>query len=117
MCPTFLSSRCRFAGRPNSRGRPYMGDSVHCSTHGSQPEAFVCQHILASLNTRRGVGFHWSAEDDGTTPDAWCSDCEHARHEAGDWSDDLMRQVGVALVCASCYRAAKDIWLSARVSG
>lgn len=94
-----------------------MGDLVQCSTHGSQPEAFVCQHILASLDSKQAVGFHWSAEDDGPTPDAWCSDCEGARHAAGDWSDDLMRQVGIALVCASCYRAAKDIWLSARASG
>ena len=94
-----------------------LGKLVQCSTHGPQPQAFVCQHILKSLDTRQAIGFHWSAEDDGPNPDAWCNDCEEARITAGgDWTEQSLQQVGVTLICASCYQSAKSIWLTARAA-
>ena len=92
-------------------------NSVECSTHGMQPQAFVCRHILQSLDTQRAVGFHWSSEDDGEHPDAWCFECEEARVAAGgDWTETVLEQVGVTLICGSCYQAAKAIWLKARAA-
>ena len=93
------------------------GDSVDCLIHGMQPKAFVCRHILQSLDSQRAVGFHWSAENAGEHPDAWCSDCDEACVAAGgDWTDAVLEQVGVTLVCGSCYQAAKAIWLKARAA-
>ena len=37
---------------------------VNCQVHGEQPETFVCQHIVMSLNATQPVGFWW-AEDPG----------------------------------------------------
>jgi hypothetical protein len=91
--------------------------TVHCDTHGPQPQAFVCQHIFVSLDTERAVGFHWPAESDDPFPDAWCNKCEAARVAAGgDWNEELMKMVGIKLICGSCYQVAKDIWLRARSS-
>jgi hypothetical protein len=89
--------------------------TIECATHGPQPETFVCQHIFISLDTKVAVGFHWSREDSGPFPDAWCSECEAARSAGdGEWNDELMKMVGVKLLCAGCYTNAKSIWLAVR---
>jgi len=89
--------------------------TIECATHGPQPETFVCQHIFRSLDTKVAVGFHWSREDSGPFPDAWCSECEAARSAGdGEWNDELMKMVGVKLLCAGCYTNVKSIWLAAR---
>jgi hypothetical protein len=93
------------------------GDLVQCATHGQQPQAFLCRHIVQSLDTQQAIGFHWSSEDHGAHPDAWCNDCEDARvASGGDWTEPVLEQVGVTLVCGSCYQAAKSIWLKARAA-
>ena len=92
-------------------------NSVRCSTHGLQPKAFVCCHIRQSLDTHQAVGFHWSSSDDGEYPDAWCADCEDAVVAAGgEWTETVLQQVKVTLICGSCYQAAKAIWLKARAA-
>jgi hypothetical protein len=88
---------------------------IQCAAHGKQTKAFVCQHIVTTLDSRRAVGFHWSAEDLGPTPDAWCNACESARIAAGgEWTDKLLKKLGVTLICSSCYQSAKSIWQAAR---
>ena len=91
-----------------------MGSSrdVDCKAHGRQPAAFLCQHLMRSIDTQVAVGFHWSSQDPGPTPDAWCSACDEARVAAGgDWTDELYKLLSIKLVCASCYGRAKDVWL------
>lgn len=86
-----------------------------CKNHGTPPEAFLCQHLMRTLNTGVAVGFHWPAVASGPTPDAWCNECEAARVDAGgDWTDEVLENVGIRLVCASCYLRAKQVWLNAR---
>ena len=94
-----------------------MNDSrgIQCHVHGWQEQAFVCQHIAHSLRTGIPVGFHWSSEDSSTRPDAWCSDCEEARLDAGgDWTPEVEKMLGVKLLCGACYDYGKSIWSSGR---
>lgn len=91
--------------------------TIECHQHGLQHEAFVCTHIASSLRTGAPVGFHWSVEDKGLHPDAWCSLCEEARLVAGgDWTQEVEKTLGVTLLCGLCYEAAKDIWLLGRMT-
>lgn len=88
--------------------------TVECPHHGPQREAFVCQHIAASLTTGLAVGFHWPADSKEPHPDAWCTSCDEARIAAGgDWTPDVEEKLGITLLCGSCYEAAKRIWVRA----
>jgi hypothetical protein len=92
-----------------------MGETqkMSCSVHGWQDQTFVCQHIAQSLHTGTPVGFHWSSQGKACRPDAWCSDCEEARVEAGgDWTLEVEKKLRVKLLCGACYDYAKSIWLN-----
>jgi bacterioferritin-associated ferredoxin len=92
-----------------------MNSQLNCGTHGTQLRTRVCQHLVESLDTKVAVGFHWSAEDTGPYPDAWCSDCDAAMPFGdAEWTEDLSSQVGISDLCSSCYEQAKDIWRHAR---
>jgi hypothetical protein len=87
-------------------------DKVKCDVHGTQDEAFVCQHIFRSLHTGVPVGFYWADEYPSKHPDAWCSACEEARVAAGgEWMDEAYELLDIKLVCGACHDYAKDIWL------
>ncbi len=88
---------------------------IECGVHGLQDETFVCQHIVGSLRTGQAVGFHWAAASPQRRPDAWCSECEARRVEAGgEWTDDVLTSVGLKVLCGSCYDTAKGTWNAAR---
>jgi hypothetical protein len=95
-----------------------MSDSqkINCDVHGWQEQTFVCQHIAHSLRTGIPVGFHWPAKQSSARPDAWCSDCEEARVEAGgdDWTPEVNEKLNIKLLCGACYDHAKSIWLNGR---
>jgi hypothetical protein len=81
-----------------------MNDEVICEVHGPQQKAYVCEHIVQTLHDGKPRGLCWS-NDNG-----WCSACEDLRiSSGGDWTDDLMRKIGVTLVCSGCFNEAKRI--------
>jgi hypothetical protein len=81
-----------------------VSNEVICEVHGTQQKAYVCEHIVNTLQDEEPRGFFWS-NDSG-----WCSKCEEIRIEAGgDWTDDLMKEIGVKLVCSGCFEKAKHI--------
>ena len=88
-----------------------MRRTVTCSTHGTQPQTFVCQHILQSLRDRKPVGFFWSTEDPhADRPDAWCATCnEVVRRTGGDWTPEAEKLAGVTLLCGKCYDSARAL--------
>lgn len=46
-------------------------------------------------------------------PDAWCSECEHTRVEAGgDWTPEVGQKLRVKLLCGAYYDYAKTIWFN-----
>jgi hypothetical protein len=94
-----------------STGRNSMTGSrqINCAVHGWQEETFVCQHIAESLHTGVPVGFHWAPEETAPRPDAWCAACEEARVQAGGWTPEVEKSLGVKLLCAACWDYAKSI--------
>ena len=85
---------------------------VVCAEHGSQPETFVCQHIVETLATGVAVGFHWPDSSPDTYPDAWCSDCHRRHEEAGwEWEGDAAAELGISVLCASCYLSCRALAL------
>ena len=93
------------AKRNSSYEAPKM---VHCTKHGHQPEAFVCQHIVEGLVQRNPVGFFWSAEDPSPYPDAWCSECnDRVALTGGEWVDEALVHLDARLMCSECYQTAR----------
>lgn len=86
--------------------------TLTCAAHGPQPQTYVCQHIYRCLGSNRAIGFHWSRDDPGPYPDAWCAACEAARAAAGgEWTDEVIEFVHVTVLCAACYSDARRIAL------
>ena len=84
--------------------------TTNCAVHGVQPETFVCQHLVASIRTGEKVGMCWPRDTDQMRPDAWCLACERKRDEGGgEWTDAVLRDVHVTLICGSCYDRAKSL--------
>ncbi|MFK8250968.1 hypothetical protein [Ancylobacter terrae] len=95
-----------------------MSGQVECEAHGQQDETFVCCHIANSLATGQPVGFHWSDTSSALRPDAWCAACEHHRLSAGgEWTEDVLSEVRVTLLCGRCYDEARDVWRRAVEGG
>lgn len=88
-------------------------DTIICTVHGEQPKAFVCQHIVAGLNSYERVGFFWFIDDrENTHPDAWCRECEvRAGRHSGDWAGAALDYVKPQALCAACYDLAKQFHL------
>src|SRR5678815_1640582 len=82
---------------------------VTCTTHGVQPRALVCQHIVQGLRDRARVGFYWAAEDPADPrPDAWCRECEQrVRLTNGEWVGQALEQLQPKVLCGVCYDAAR----------
>ncbi|MCP4928701.1 MAG: hypothetical protein GY918_06550 [Gammaproteobacteria bacterium] len=83
---------------------------TQCATHGKQPETFVCQHILGGLIDKKRVGFFWTQDDpENPYPDAWCSDCEErVKKTGGDWAGEALDKLKPEVLCAECYKVAKE---------
>ena len=91
---------------------------VECESHGPQPEAFVCQHVARSLWTNEPVGFFWSTESETPRPDAWCLECEErVQKTGGEWIGEADANLGVTLICGSCYDRAREMNLGQKGAG
>ena len=80
-----------------------IAKSVKCGTHGPSAPAFVCSHL--AYEKGRPLGF-FAPEYDPADPEqqAWCGDCEKALvGNNGDWTDELVEQAGLMVVCEFCF--------------
>jgi hypothetical protein len=78
--------------------------TVHCSRHGDNREAFMCKHLLQGA----GLGFFYDVDDPANPyPDAWCPVCEQSRDESGEFPSEYAR-ANFKLVCGACYEEIKQ---------
>ena len=83
-------------------------DTVQCATHGVQPEAFVCGHILSGLQHKTRVGFFTARDPGNPHPDAWCTECNTRLSTCGgEWVGDAAEQLNATILCSACYDIAK----------
>lgn len=86
-----------------------MNGLVSCSTHGKQTKAYVCVHLMASLNDHQPRGLFVEIDDDGC-PNGWCTDCENKLQAAGNrWSPELERAADISLICCSCFKELQKL--------
>jgi hypothetical protein len=85
-------------------------ETVHCESHGTQPETFVCQHVVSGLISRERVGFFWTTYDpENPRPDAWCAECEdRVRATDGEWVGEAEKHLKAKILCGVCYDLAKE---------
>ena len=84
--------------------------TIECDEHGTQPETFVCQHVVQTLRDRIPRGFFWAVDSDADRPDAWCADCNrHVAAAGGEWTPAALEHAQVKLLCGKCYDAAKAL--------
>ena len=82
--------------------------TIQCGTHGDVAPAFVCSHL--AFERHKPLGFH-SPPFDPEDPDqqAWCATCEQVLIDnGGDWSDELVEQAGLTVVCEFCFDSIKQ---------
>jgi hypothetical protein len=79
---------------------------VHCGAHGKQPAAFVCKHLVDSVNSGRRVGW---CRPESNELHAWCEACEAVRRQEGEWNDRSEGFASVTMVCSACYDRARQI--------
>ena len=75
---------------------------VECAAHGDCRPAYVCSHVLASLQDDQARGFFWSRDDDGCI-NAWCQNCDDVLERVGgSWNDEAEAHAQIKLVCEAC---------------
>lgn len=76
---------------------------VNCSVHGRQDLAYVCRHIVATLDDETPSGFFWNFVDGAF--EAVCESC-NAMTEA----EAMAQGPGlISAVCFGCFRDAAAI--------
>jgi hypothetical protein len=87
--------------------------TVQCKTHGLQPQAMVCQHIVTGRLARERVGFFWTNQDPGNPrPDAWCADCQRRVNKtSGEWIGEALQHLEPRILCGECYDLVKRFHL------
>ena len=64
-------------------------NTISCTFHGDGRAAYVCAHILLSLQDRSPRGFWWSRNEDACI-NAWCTDCKHmVDKHGGTWTPEI----------------------------
>ena len=75
---------------------------IACDTHGNQRTAFVCHHILQSIQDRQPRGFIWGRDEEGCV-NAYCDECEgYLESHGGEWNEITEAFADIKLVCEGC---------------
>lgn len=82
---------------------------VECGTHGKVRPAFVCCHLVETLQDGLARGLLWSRDEDGNV-NAYCDICDQLLEQAGgDWTEELGAQANVKLICEMCFRTIERV--------
>jgi hypothetical protein len=84
-------------------------ETVECEEHGKQKVAFICQHVVATLEDGQARGFVWDRDEDGLI-NAYCDDCDAAiEANNGDWTPEIEAKADVGMMCEVCVSEAAKI--------
>jgi len=82
---------------------------VECRTHGKTRPAFVCRHLVETLQDGVARGLLWSRDEDGNV-NAYCDQCDRLLEQAGgDWTDEIEAVAKVTLICETCFRIVEKV--------
>jgi hypothetical protein len=77
---------------------------IECPTHGEAYATYVCRH-LASDPLQQWFCDYPSEEN--PWPDSWCSVCDQAFQQEGEWNEKNEQTLDVTLICHCCYEQFK----------
>lgn len=86
----------------SSETEPLM---VNCGEHGQRVATVICCHLLGGTD-RPSAGFIENSSDPNDLQ-AWCHACEAKFEEEGDMTEAFRAFNDFAVVCITCYLAAK----------
>jgi hypothetical protein len=86
-----------------------VSDKMQCEVHGQSRTAYICQHLLATLEDGISRGAFW-CRDDHRCINGYCAECA-ARLEAagGEWTEEVTAQLDVRTVCEGCFQRIADL--------
>ena len=86
-----------------------MSQFVECTEHGKSKPAYVCKHLIQTLQDRIPRGVIWLRDDDGCV-NSYCDACnERLRRAGGEWNDELEAEAAINLICEGCFRRVLSI--------
>ncbi|MBK8457046.1 MAG: hypothetical protein IPL47_08040 [Phyllobacteriaceae bacterium] len=86
-----------------------MTEKIHCDKHGDQLPAFVCTHVVQSIEDGVARGLVYSIDDEGCV-NAYCTACEAMLNDnGGEWTEELEEKADIKMVCQACTRRAFEI--------
>jgi hypothetical protein len=77
---------------------------IHCNTHGTAYETYVCEHLIGN------PGQPWFSQEpdlENPWPDAWCGVCDSFLQEHGRWNGQNEKNIKIRLLCHYCYQALR----------
>jgi hypothetical protein len=83
-----------------------MSNELQCGVHGQARAAYVCQHLLATLEDGVSRGAFWCRDEDGCI-NGYCAECSTRLDTVGgEWTEDVTAQLGVKIkmTCENCFR-------------
>ena len=83
---------------------PDSEDRIKCPTHGEANCTYVCSHLASDPRQRWYCNY---PSNDDPYPDAWCSACEQAFQQQGEWNEANKQTSNVRVFCHYCYDQSK----------
>lgn len=82
--------------------------TVKCATHGEQEGAFVCTHVVQTVDDGVARGFTWEKDHDGDHQ-AQCDVCHDNAHKMNEaqW-EEYVAKIG-AVLCLQCFWRAWEL--------
>jgi hypothetical protein len=78
-----------------------MSKLVECDNHGKSKPAFVCKHLVQTLDDQIRRGVTWWHDDDGDVY-GYCDECN-----VREWNDEHYADTRV--ICEGCFRRVLSI--------
>jgi hypothetical protein len=84
-------------------------DKTQCAVHGEARRAYICQHLLATLEDGISRGAFWCRDDDRCI-NGYCAECAARLEAAGEeWTEEVTAQLGVKIICEGCFQRIADL--------
>ena len=86
----------------SKRGK--VRSEIICANHTTGFETFVCQHLVENPSQE---WFSDTPTESNPWPDAWCTICNDAFKEQGEWNGQNEWRMKIKLLCHRCYESAR----------
>jgi hypothetical protein len=90
--------------RSSESKRAKVRTEITCDSRTAGFETFVCQHLVENPSQE---WFSDTPTESNPWPDAWCTICNEAFKEQGEWNGQNESRMKIKLLCHRCYGSAR----------